>query len=119
MTVDVDPAAEALGRTAVRWAGANQKDQFLEAVDRIADAPPEQRDKVVPIYVGVAALALRAIHQGGTPNQVQNQALAEELLEHLPWGVVELRDVYGVLESLTAGEAPLDASSSRRYWRSS
>lgn len=109
--MNVDPAAEALGRTAARWAGANQKDQFLEAIKNMADADPKIRDQVLPIYVGVAALALRAIHQGHSPNQPQNQELAEELLAHLPWSLVELGDVYSALEAISDGNERLDTSS--------
>ena len=106
----IDREAETLGRTVVRWAGAGEKEKFLEALDALVAAEPQTRDRAVAIYVGVAALANRAVYGGGTPSEPQNQKLAEDLLKEYPWDLVGLRTLFNFLESVSAPEkaAPLE-----------
>ena len=102
--MEIDVAAEDLGRRAVRWAIAGDRDEFLAAVGAIADAEPKVRDQVLPIYAAVGHAALRTIHQGNVPNQAQNQETAQDLLASEPWVPVGVPDVYEILESYSSPE---------------
>lgn len=107
----INPDAEDLGRHAVRWAVAQERDNFLAAVGRIADAPEPVRDQVVPIYAAVGVAALLAIYEGKPPSPSQNETMARDLIASEPWAPVELNEVYEVLASYsTDGRAPQIAS---------
>lgn len=111
--MEIDREAEALGRAAIRWVGARNKEEFLGAIDVIAESAPATRDQALLAYTGVLALGWRTVHGGGVPNEEQNQALAERILDRLPWEIVELHDLYDLLETVSLPGRQLENPSYR------
>jgi len=99
--MEIDPAAEDLGREAVRTAVAKDPEGFLAALQGVGQAPPTLRDQVLPIYSAVGRSALLSIYQEGTPNQQQNMDMAREIKASESWAPLELRDLWETLEGLS------------------
>jgi len=99
--MNIDPAAEDLGREAVRCAIAKDPDGFQAALGAIADAGHGLGGQVLPIYSAVGRAALRSIYVHGSPNQQQNMEMAQQIKSGSTWAPCELRDIWEILESLS------------------
>lgn len=102
--VKIDPAAEDLGREAVRCAIAKDAEGFRAALETIAHSASSQRDQVLPIYSAVGRSALLSIYAGGAPNQQQNMEMAQQIKAAASWAPLELRDIWELLEGLTSDQ---------------
>jgi hypothetical protein len=102
--MNIDPAAEDLGREAVRQAVARNRDGLATALETIAQADSPLRDQVLPIYSAVGRYALRSIYENGSPNQQQNLEMAQRIKEKEDWAPLVVRDVWEILEGLSSDD---------------
>ncbi|MCE0539349.1 hypothetical protein LWF15_28010 [Kineosporia rhizophila] len=109
----IDPAAEDLGREAVRTAIAKDRGGFEKALEEIARAAPALRDQVLPIYSAVGRSVLRSIYSGGAPNQKQNLEMAQQIRATSPWAPLELKEIWETLEGLSSANHTPDVAPER------
>jgi len=111
--MNIDPAAEDLGREAVRASIARDMNALALAQEAIADADASLRVQVIPIYLAVARSALRNTYHGKVPSQEQNKSMAETLKREEPWAPVDAQDVYELLEGLSSDDYQPDISADK------
>jgi hypothetical protein len=102
--MQIDPAAEDLGREAVRTVVARDPEGLITAIEMITQADPALRDQVLPIYSAVGRSALRNVYENGHPNQQQNLDMARRIQEKEPWTPLEVRELWEILEGLASDE---------------
>ncbi|MBT0770772.1 hypothetical protein KIH74_17650 [Kineosporia sp. J2-2] len=100
----IDPAAEDLGREAIRTAIAQDQDGFLASLESMAQAEPILREQVLPIYSAVGRAALLTVYSDGPPNQQQNLDMARQIKEEEPWTPLTVRELWEILEGLSLDE---------------
>ncbi|GAA3623555.1 hypothetical protein GCM10022223_45690 [Kineosporia mesophila] len=100
----IDPAAEDLGREAVRTAIAQDKDGLLAALEQIAQAETPVQEAVLPIYGAVGRSALMRIYKDGPPNQQQNLDMARRIKEKEDWTPLEVRELWEIIEGLSTDD---------------
>jgi hypothetical protein len=101
----IDAVAEDLGREAVRAAIVRDRLGLQDALEAIAEADPVLRERVLPIYCAIGRQALSSIYGGARASQEQNLEMARQIRrKESSWAVVEVRELWEMLESLSLDE---------------